>query len=110
MVTSRSKPYRNARIIAVIRDLCFIGGSNSFSRQFGSRFPTFQHNDGRVVREVPVVMVALVATAVSDSFLLGHFVVTQIVSFMPASTSGVLAGTNELTSRPLHTLMFTMVI
>ena len=65
VVSNRSKPYRNSRIITVIRDLCFIGGTNSFAHRFHSRFPTFQGDDGRVVHEVPIAMVALVATAVS---------------------------------------------
>jgi hypothetical protein len=60
----RSRPYRNNRIISVIRDLFFAGGSMSFASQFSDRFPVHQGLDGLVRREVPVSMVALVATAV----------------------------------------------
>ncbi|SRR6266702_4597872 len=60
------KPYRNERIIHVIRDLYFTGGRKSFSVQFKHLFPSSYGNDGHVMeREVPVPMVALVATAVS---------------------------------------------
>jgi len=61
----RSRPYRNPRIITVIRDLFFAGGINSFANRFEQRFPTYQDYDGIVHHEVPVAMVALVATAVS---------------------------------------------
>jgi len=66
--SNRTKPYRNSHIIAVIRDLFFTGGVNSFANRYQSRFPTFQTGNGKVVREVPPVMVALVATAVSTIF------------------------------------------
>ncbi|KAI9451374.1 hypothetical protein BJY52DRAFT_1191052 [Lactarius psammicola] len=59
----RSQPYRNPRIIAVIRDLYFTGGSNSFASRFNHLFPTYQGNDGMVHQEVPIPMVSLVATA-----------------------------------------------
>ncbi|KAH9033901.1 hypothetical protein EDB85DRAFT_2144685 [Lactarius pseudohatsudake] len=58
-----SHPYRNPRIIAVIRDLYFTGGSTSFVSRFHHLFPTYQGENGVVSREVPMPMVALVATA-----------------------------------------------
>ncbi|KAH9173191.1 hypothetical protein EDB89DRAFT_2068943 [Lactarius sanguifluus] len=58
-----SHPYRNPRIITVIRDLYFTGGSTSFLARFHHLFPTYQGDDGVVSREVPMSMVALVATA-----------------------------------------------
>jgi hypothetical protein len=63
----RTKPYRNPRIISVIRDLYFLGGVGSFAGQFRDRFATYQGVDGVLIREVPVSMVALVATAVRSS-------------------------------------------
>jgi len=51
--------------VNVIRDLYFVGGSNSFARWFHEQFPVHQGNDGMVLREVPMPMVALVATAVT---------------------------------------------
>ncbi|KAI9448875.1 hypothetical protein BJY52DRAFT_1193093 [Lactarius psammicola] len=59
----RSRPYRNHRIITVIRDMFFTGGSTSFARQFQYLFPTYECREGVVNHEVPVPMVALVATA-----------------------------------------------
>jgi hypothetical protein len=51
----------------VIRELYFEGGVTSFARRFASRFPTHQGFNGVAVPEVPVAMVALVATAVRSS-------------------------------------------
>ena len=62
-----TRPYWNIRIIGVIQDLYFMGGNNSFAHQYRARFPTFKNEQG-VVQEVPLVMVAMVATAVSASF------------------------------------------
>ena len=61
----RTRPYRNIRIINVIRDMFFTGGTSSFANRFHSHFPIHQRKDGVVSREVPISMVALVATAVS---------------------------------------------
>ncbi|KAN0116523.1 hypothetical protein V8E52_005904, partial [Russula decolorans] len=59
----RTRPYRNIRIINVIHDLYFGGGAHLFVNRFRSQFPVHQGNDGVVLREVPIAMVALVATA-----------------------------------------------
>ncbi|KAH9012666.1 hypothetical protein EDB83DRAFT_2529826 [Lactarius deliciosus] len=56
-------PYRNARIITVIRDLYFTGGSTSFVSRFHHLFTSHRGEDGVEHREVPMPMVALVATA-----------------------------------------------
>ena len=61
----RTVPYRNLRIITAIRKLYFIGGPRSFAGRFEYIFPSNQGLDGVVACEVPVPMVALVATAVS---------------------------------------------
>jgi hypothetical protein len=77
-------PYHNAWIISVIRDLYFSGGTTSYAYRFEeyvfffffdatgfvlkyicSHFPTFKGDNGLLKREVPIPMVALVATAVS---------------------------------------------
>jgi hypothetical protein len=58
----RSRPYRNDRIITAIRALYFAGGTKSFAKQFHYLFPTYETHEGEV-REVPIHMVALVATA-----------------------------------------------
>lgn len=52
----------------MIRVLYFTGGPNSFSVHFHQQFPTGFGNNGHGImeREVPMAMVALVATAVSD--------------------------------------------
>jgi hypothetical protein len=61
----RLRPYRNDRIINAIRDLYFSGGHMSFASRCSSHFPSCDHCDNVTRREVPVPMVALVATAVS---------------------------------------------
>ncbi|KAI9449054.1 hypothetical protein BJY52DRAFT_1192902 [Lactarius psammicola] len=64
----RLQPYRNERIIRVIRDLYFTGGNSSFSARFSHLFPGSYSNMGYVMEyEVPVPMVALVATALYAS-------------------------------------------
>jgi hypothetical protein len=66
----RKLPYRNDRIFEVIYDLYFTGGivSMPFSRRFQGWFPVHEGNDGVVRREVPIPMLALVATAVRTCF------------------------------------------
>lgn len=66
-IAKRTQPYRNERIIKVIRDLYFTAsnGSVSVASRFGDLFPTYQGDDGVESREVPVAMVSLVATGVS---------------------------------------------
>ena len=63
----RSRPYRNDRIIAVIRGLYFTAtaGVPSFASRFRYLFPTYETCEGELNYEVPVPMVALVSTAVS---------------------------------------------
>ena len=65
----RSRPYRNDRIITAIRALYFAGGAKSFAKRFRYLFPTYEAREGEFVYEVPICMVALVATAVSYSCL-----------------------------------------
>jgi hypothetical protein len=48
-----------------MRELYFLGGFNSFAHQYRTRFPTSEDDHGDMILEVPVPMVALVATAVS---------------------------------------------
>ncbi|KAI0250408.1 hypothetical protein BJV78DRAFT_1283210 [Lactifluus subvellereus] len=59
----RSHPYRNKYIIRVIREVYFCGGSASITTRFNNQFPAWQGPDGTIKAEVPVPMVALVATA-----------------------------------------------
>jgi len=61
----RTRPYRNDRIITVIRDMFFMGGTNAYVHRFINLFEQYRGDDGVIRREVPVPMVALVATAVS---------------------------------------------
>lgn len=61
----RSQPYRNERIINVIRSVYFTGGASSFMRRFDHLFPRYRDGQGVMKTEVPDAMVALVATAVS---------------------------------------------
>src|SRR6266702_3034540 len=72
MLVMHSKPYCNPQIIQAIRDLYFTGGNTSFCMQFDQFFPCHTSDDGVIAREVPIPMVALVATAVSAQFLYAH--------------------------------------
>ena len=58
-------PYQNNRIINVIQDMFFARGATSFAWQFRFLFPTFEGHNGDEKMEVPIAMVALVATAVT---------------------------------------------
>ena len=81
-----TRPYRNPQIISVIKELYFGPGTTSYAYQFKeyivffffffnatdlalkytySHFPTSMGDDGILKHEVPIPMVALVATAVS---------------------------------------------
>jgi len=60
----RTRPYRNDRIITVIQDLFFRGGTTSFASRFDNLFTKY-HDNGSVSHEVPMAMVSLVATGVS---------------------------------------------
>jgi hypothetical protein len=60
----RSLPYRNQRIIKVIHDIYFTGGVSSFADRFDRLFPHHRNSEGIMKTEVPINMVALVATAV----------------------------------------------
>ena len=71
-LVKHSLPYRNNRIITIIRDLYFSGGTNTFASQFKDLFPIHRGINAELRREVPIPMVALVATAVSH--LLTSFV------------------------------------
>ncbi|KAF8264431.1 hypothetical protein EI94DRAFT_1703253 [Lactarius quietus] len=68
-----SRPYRNDHIITVIRDMFFTGGAKSFAKHFYYLFPTHNGRGGEMVLEVPIPMVALVATAVVAEFSANAF-------------------------------------
>jgi hypothetical protein len=103
----RSRPYRNSRIINVIHSLCFTGGSTSFITRFGKDFPSVPGGDGVSVREIPISIVALVATAVSTLFSMHINMLTRINSFMHQYMSGVLARIKLWSFQPVP---FTMCI
>jgi hypothetical protein len=65
-----SLPYQNDQVTRVIRDLYFTGGTNSFANQFRDLFPIHRGDNGQLSREVPIPMVALIATVVSHSVVL----------------------------------------
>ena len=61
-----SRPYQNDQIISALRNLYFTGGTNSFAQRFMYLFLTYELREGGDLKqEVPIHMVALVATAVS---------------------------------------------
>ena len=53
------------RIVAVLRDLFFAGGTASFAQRHHSLFPEYYNGEGVMMRQVPTAMVSLVATGVS---------------------------------------------
>ena len=63
-----TKPYQNWRIISVMHDLYFIGGVHLFAHWYRECIAMWEGDDGEVVYEAPVAMVALMATAVSAKF------------------------------------------
>jgi hypothetical protein len=67
----RSKPYRNPRIVKVIQEV-FFTGVDAFATHFNHLFLTHLGPDGEMRRELPIPMVALVATAVSCSIIYKH--------------------------------------
>jgi hypothetical protein len=64
--------YRNDRIITVLRDAFFSGGSRSYAYRFQSGFKSVEGPDGMKAREMPEAMLALVATGVGAVFTLAH--------------------------------------
>ena len=67
---TRSRPYRNPRLATLISDLYFTGGHDSFAERYLNQFPTHEALNGEITREVPILMVALVATGVRFSLIL----------------------------------------
>ncbi|KAN0141977.1 hypothetical protein V8E53_000439 [Lactarius tabidus] len=59
----RLRPYCNDWIITVIQDLYFNGGHMSFANRYRYLFPRRELSDNMLQYEVPMPMVALVATA-----------------------------------------------
>lgn len=95
----------------MIRDLYFSGGTASFAARFHHRFPKYPGLDGDSHNEVPVAMVALVATAVCEAFVSLVFsgVKCPFSSTRP-STSGVVVNTNRRSSLLTHIWMCMMAM
>ena len=94
-------PYRNDWIVTVIRDMFFVDRAASFAQHFRYLFPTYEFAYGQEVHEVPIAMVALVATAVSLYFSL-HIMLTLSSSCTLRSTSGATAITKSGSSQQMH--------
>ena len=97
----RTHPYRNDRIITVIQDMFFVRGATSFAQCFWYLFPTYKISHGQGVYEVPLAMVALVATAVGLFFGL-YIVLTHHTSCTLRSTSGAMEITKLGSSPQMH--------
>ena len=97
----RTRPYRNDRIVTVIQDMFFVGGAASFARRFCYLFQTYEFAYGQEVHEVPIAMVALVATAVSLYFSL-CIMLTLSSSCTLRSTSGATAITKLGSSQQMR--------
>jgi hypothetical protein len=74
-----------------------------------SHFPTFMGDDGVMKWEVPIPMVALVATAVSSPTSMQPDI-DYLYSSMPPSTSGVRDGTTHQSSQQIRTWTFIRAI
>lgn len=68
----RTKLYRNQRIVAVLRNSFFVGGTSAYAHRYFHKFPRTRGTDGVIACEIPVPMLALVATAVSATQQHGH--------------------------------------
>jgi len=99
----RTLPFRNARIISVLRERFFTGGSMLFVNLF-SRIFTIQDGISPVRREVPLPMVCLVATGVSwkSNVFLNSALMFFFYSYMPPFTSGRRARNNTWNSPQVH--------
>jgi hypothetical protein len=93
-------------------DLYFTGGSSSFAYRFKREFPTYESDDGTVKREVPIAMVALVATGVSPPIVsdLYNLVLMCFISSMPLSKNGIMEGIKLWTSLPMRFLTSMMAM
>ncbi|KAN0141246.1 hypothetical protein V8E53_001002 [Lactarius tabidus] len=76
-----TRPYRNDRIINIIRDMFFAGGAASFARRFRYLFPTYEARHREETLEVPIVMVALVATTLYATLYEWHHGDQQVGEF-----------------------------
>ncbi|KAF8257247.1 hypothetical protein EI94DRAFT_1709340 [Lactarius quietus] len=84
-LVKRSLPYRNEHIIVVIRELYFTGDRRHLH-------PVHFNNNGRPTREVPVPMVALVATALYATLYEWHTGEQQNHEFSANAYMDVYAG------------------
>ncbi|KAN0132250.1 hypothetical protein V8E53_010016 [Lactarius tabidus] len=81
VIPKRTQPYRNDRIISVIQELYFTGGSGSFASRFDGWFPTYQGPNGDTCQEVPILMLALVATALYATIREWHTGEQKVMEF-----------------------------
>ena len=100
-----TRSYRNECIITVLRDLIFTGGISSFATRHESRFPR-RYDGTSAIFEVPIAMVALVATGVcsNQTFFL-HSMLT-LCSFTMRFMSGEQANASPSTSLQTRSWMY----
>jgi hypothetical protein len=95
-IVMHTRPYRNERIITVLRDLVFTGGILSFATRHKSCFP--RQDDGpSTTFEVPIAMVALVATGVCWNQPCFLNLMLTLFSFMLRFMSGEQANASPST-------------
>ena len=100
----RLQPYRNDQIISALKNLYFTGGTNSFARHFMYLFLTYElHEGGDLKQEVPIPMVALVATAVSFLVYWSYNLLTRITSCTRHCMSGAWENNRSWNSLPTPT-------
>lgn len=91
----RTKLYRNERIVTVMRNSFFVGGTLAYAHRYYHKFPKFRGNDGVLVCEVPAPMLALVATAVSATHQHKHH--TDLKAQLYAAIHEWRAGVHQAT-------------
>ncbi|KAH9043552.1 hypothetical protein EDB83DRAFT_2318036 [Lactarius deliciosus] len=92
VLVRRTKPYRNMRIIDAVCNSFFSGGNSSFATRFKYLFPSSETHDLVTVYEVPIPMLALVATALYAALYEWRTGEQQIAEFSTNSYLDVYQG------------------
>ncbi|KAH9013213.1 hypothetical protein EDB85DRAFT_2158401 [Lactarius pseudohatsudake] len=92
VLVRRTKPYRNMWIVDAVRTSFFSGGNSSFATRYKYLFPSSETHDLVTVYEVPIPMLALVATALYAALYEWRTGEQQIAEFSTNSYLDVYQG------------------
>ncbi|KAH9060267.1 hypothetical protein EDB87DRAFT_1616839, partial [Lactarius vividus] len=87
-----TRPYQNDQIVTVIQELYFTGGNTCFAARFSHFFANTERGDGENQHEVPIPMVALVATALYATIYEWRTGVQQVAEFSASAYLDVYHG------------------